>query len=195
MRFSLFCVFVLLFAACQTDNYTPKPRAFPRIDFPKGDWKQLEVNGCPFEMEIPAYAEIVRDSSLFGERPPHECWFDLYYPSLDGKVHFSYLPTNGAKSFDELRTDAFKMAGWHNRKANYIDEQLIDTPHGVQGLSFRMEGPVASPFQFFVTDSLRNHFLRGSVYVQAKVDVDSLAPVYDFILKDLDRVVESVRWE
>ena len=31
----------------------------------------------------------------------------------------------GAKDLDRLRNDAFRLADWHNKRANYIDEILI----------------------------------------------------------------------
>lgn len=61
------------------------------------------------------------------------------------------------------------------------------------GVVFNVEGPVASSYQFFVTDSTRN-FLRGALYFNTQARPDSLAPVMEFMRKDLDRMVETLKW-
>ena len=173
----------------------PRPRAFPRVIYPVGEPEAFEVTYCPFRFEKPSYVEVERDTLFFDEAPRSDCWFDLVTPTLNGRVHFSYYPISSLADYEELRDDAFDLAGKHNIVANYIDERPISRPEaGVHGFAFDIEGDVASPFQFFVSDSSR-HFLRGSLYVNAKASADSLAPVYDFLREDLLEVIGTLAWE
>jgi hypothetical protein len=48
--------------------------------------------------------------------------------------------------------------------------------------------------QFFVTDST-NHFLRGVLYYYASPNADSLKPVNEFMLGEMQHLMESLRWQ
>ena len=188
----------LLFSAiaCQSEtSMLPKPRAYPRVLYPTGEGETFRLTVCPFAFERPSYTLIERDTVYFDESPVHPCWFDVVTPQLNGRVHFSYYPLDNFTDFERLRDDAFDLAGKHNIVATYIDERPIDRPEAdVHGFAFDLEGDVASPFQFFVSDSSK-HFLRGSLYVNAKAKSDSLAPVYAFLREDVLRAIETLTWE
>ena len=42
--------FLIPFSSCK--DYTPKPKAYPRIIYPERAYKQIEAD-CPFSFEIP----------------------------------------------------------------------------------------------------------------------------------------------
>ena len=56
-----------------------------------------------------------------------------------------------------------------------------------------LEGPVAAPIQFFVTDSTSN-FMRGSLYFNHAPNPDSTAPVLERMEADIRRIMESLEW-
>lgn len=187
---------VLTLVACGGETVqAPKPRAFPRVDFPvAAAVDSFAVEVCPFAFAHPDYVLVERDTAFFDEAPSHPCWFDLVTPALDGRVHVSYYPINSEADFEEYRDDAYELVGKHNVVATYIDERPIARPGAdVYGYSFAVEGDAASPYQLFVTDSTR-HFLRAAIYVNARARADSLAPVYAFLRRDLEGVVGSLRW-
>ncbi len=185
---------VLALTACSDPDYTPKPRSFPRVDFPAKTYQALDVDFCSFTFEYPVNAVIQQDTAFFEKRPPHGCWFDVFYPSYDGRVHFTYAPLNGDPSeLEALTKDAFGMADWHNKRADYIDELLINTPNGVKGFAFDIDGEAASPFQFFLTDST-HHFVRAALYFNAKPNADSLRPVVDYVREDILHIIETFKW-
>lgn len=187
---------ILLFAlaACGDPQATPKPRSFPRIEWPEAEgYQAFRTEVCPFTFEHPVYTSLQRDTTFFEEAPAHPCWYDLYYPAFDARLHLTYVPVGlDGKGLEELRLDAFEMADWHNRRANYIDELLIQRD-SVSGVAFDINGPAASPFQFFLTDSTR-HFLRGSLYFNTQARPDSLAPVAAFVKEDILHLIESFSW-
>lgn len=196
IRLFLISLSVIVFMSCGGESvYTPKPRAFPKVEYPKGNQMDSFVLAeCPFHFDFPSYADVVRDTSFFNQLPSHPCWFDLVTPQLNARVHFSYYPIGPQKSLDRLINDAFKLSSKHNSKANYIEETKFKKSKDVSGLIFRMEGPVATPYQLFITDSTQ-HFLRAALYVNASARPDSLQPVYAFLEKDIDQMLSTFRWK
>ncbi len=108
-------------------------------------------------------------------------------------MHLSYkqVEDNLNDYFEDTRTMAFK----HISKASSIDNRLIfNQSDSVYGLIYEISGlSAASPYQFFVTDSI-NHFLRGALYFNVEPNNDSLAPVIEFIKKDIERLITTLKW-
>ena len=191
---SLVLIIFLTFFSCGEEvSIIPKPRAYPRIDFPEKTYEVFDKDYCEFTFDFPAYAKIIQDTTFFDELPVDPCWFDVYYPDFNGRIHCSYRPIDKENSLEKLKQEAFKMANWHNKRANYIEEILIQKPNKVSGFAFNMRGPSASPFQFYLTDST-NHFFRASLYFNTQVQPDSLAPVYEFVKGDILKMIETFEW-
>jgi len=191
----LLALILLMFISCQEEsNRIPKPRMFPKVEYPVKEYQKFEQSYCNFTFDFPVYASIEKEESFFEEKPLNPCWFDIVIPSLNGRIHCSYFDIKNDQSFDKLVSDAFKLTGQHNIKANYRDEMLIEKPNNVSGVIFDVDGPVASPTQFYLTDST-NHFLRGALYFNNKVDPDSMAPVHDFIKRDIAKMIETFSWK
>jgi gliding motility-associated lipoprotein GldD len=119
-------------------------------------------------------------------------WVTLRYPSLGAEIQLSYVPVKG--QLNQLLDDSYQLAFKHDVVAQGIQEkQYADPSRRVYGLLYQFKGNTATPCQFFVTDSTR-HFLRGSVYVMAKPNADSLAPVNAFLREEVIRLMETTRW-
>jgi len=187
-----FCSFLL---GC--DGYTPvpKPRAYPRVVYPEKAYKPFEAGYCNFTFDQPVYAKIEQDTAYFDEKPKDECWFNIVVPALNAKIYCSYYPIRSRADFDKFVSDAFEMTNKHTVKATYIDEKTVHRPADhVHGVIFNVEGPAASSYQFFLTDSVKN-FVRGSLYFNTVARPDSLAPVVAFMREDLNRMVETLKWQ
>ncbi len=188
-------IFALFLSACGEEIIpSPKPRAYPRIKYPEKAYLKLDKDFCDFTFQYPAYAKIQQDTTYFDEKPIHPCWFDIYVKQFDCRIHCSYYPIGADnKSFEDLKKDAFDLVDWHNKRANYIDEMRIDKGNDVEGMAFSIEGPAASPFQFFLTDK-KEHFFRGALYFNTQINTDSLQPVYKFIKDDIFKMMETFEW-
>ena len=182
--------------SCDNDRilYNPKPRAYPKIEFPAKDYSKVDPMTCPFSFERAKYAEFVQDSMFFGEQTENDCWFDLYVPSLKGTIHCSYYEIDKDNTLDKLITDAHTLSNKHGIKAEFMDDFKISKPGGVYGNVMNIEGDVATPFQFYLTDST-SHFLRGSLYVRAQINTDSLAPVFEFLKVDAMHMINTFEWQ
>jgi gliding motility-associated lipoprotein GldD len=184
----------LLITGCGETLETPKPRAYPRIVYPEKHYRLFETGYCPLTFDAPDYAVVERDTTFFGEKPESDCWFNLFVPMLNARLYCSYNRISKSTSLDELVKDAFDMTNKHQIKASYIDEIPVHRKaERVHGILFQVEGPAASSYQFFVTDSTR-HFLRGALYFNTQARPDSLAPVVAFMRADLDRMINTLTW-
>ena len=190
----IFLVLGILLGSCKSEiEMIPRPRMYPRIVFPERNYVNFDKFYCPFSFKYPDYAEIVQDTVFFDEKPAHPCWFDLRFAPLNSSLHCSYYPIRNRADFDKFVNDAFNMAGKHNIKADAREEYLIQDK-GISGIIFEIKGPVASPYQFFITDSL-NHFMRGSLYINDAVNPDSTRIIVDFLKKDIEIMIEHFNWK
>ncbi len=188
-------VIFMIYQSCTGEKvYTPKPRMYPRIEYPvnKG-YRYVNLKNCMMTFEIPSYASINWDIKQLPGEPKHPCWFDLEFKDLNSTIHFSFYSLK-KNHLTDLINDAFRLASEHNIKADYRNEIPVKNPKGITGLRFEMGGPVASPVSFYLTDSL-DHYVRASLYFNSKVNPDSTAPVLKFLNNDIDRIIKSFRFE
>ena len=179
----------LALSACTSSSYSPKPRGYFRIEFPKKAY-QTYASGCPFSVRIPTYATMEPDRSADAK----PCWMDLAFPTFNARIHLSYMPVTSPANFNELVEDARTFAFNHTVRATAIDQQRIHRPAGqVYGLKYEIKGNTASNIQFFVTDST-HHYLRGALYFHEKPRLDSIQPVLDFLNTDIDTLIQSISW-
>ena len=120
------------FSACNSP-FTPKPKGYFKIDFPKKEYKVFNQKGYPYSFEYPAYAEVIKDSLFFGEKTENDWWININFPQFNGKIYVSYKQI-GANKFDNLVNDAFKLTGKHSQKAYSIDDSAVATSNGVHGI-------------------------------------------------------------
>lgn len=191
----VYCIlFIVVLTACGETIQVPKPRTFPRIEFPEKSYTTFKGGYCDFTFDYPMYGKVVRDSLFFGEKPVNDCWLDVQYPEFNGYLHCTYYPLEKEGDLDKLIKDEWKMSDKHHVKADYSDQFPIDKRNGTTGMIFEIEGAVASNLQFYLTDN-QNHFLRAALYFKTQARPDSLAPVYDFIKDDVSRMIASLEWQ
>ncbi len=192
--FSFLVWIIFCGTSCDSTPTLPKPRAYPKVDLPQKSYQDFELEHCPMDFRYPTYAQIIKDELFFDESLENDCWFDISVPKLGAKIHCSYYPINSTYEYDKLLDDAFKLAGKHTIKADYIDEIPIRNKYGTSGFLFALSGPVASPYQFFLTDTTQ-HFIRGALYFHTQSRPDSLAPVIEFMSEDIDSLLMSFSWK
>jgi len=184
---------LFVFVTCKNSVYNPKPRMYPKIDFPVKSYARVTNGTCPFSFEAPLYSNLVRDSTFFNEKIENDCWFNLVFPELNGSLYFSYFGLKNSKDLEKHIKDAYKLVREHHVKADFIDEFPISKPNKVFGMLYAIEGPSASPFQFYLTDSSQ-HFLRGALYFNSRTKPDSLAPILNFVRIDLSHLINTLEW-
>ncbi len=195
--FKIFLSFFLIFLSLSCDNSKtgiPKPRTYPRVDFPTKQYTLFNPENCPFQFEIPVYSEARKDNTYFDKTAPNNCWYNIVFKNYNGNIYLTYYPINNEKDFDKLISDSFTLVSKHDIKASGRKEIKIHNKYGATGILFNIEGNVASHTQFFITDSTEN-FIRGSLYFRNRVNTDSMQIIQDFIDEDILHLIETFRWK
>lgn len=179
--------------ACNSD-YTIKPRGYFKIDFPQKAYQKFDVAGYPYSFEYPQYGKIVQDTLFFEQKPENPFWINIDFPKFRSRIHLSYKDVT-KNNFDSLVNDAFTMSyKQHTYKASSIEPQPFTTPGGIEGVFFTLRGNTATSNQFFASDTVK-HFLRGALYFDATPNEDSLKPVNEFLKRDLQHLINTIRWK
>ncbi len=185
---------LIFFAACN-ETYTPKPKGYYTIAFPKKEYRVFDQPGYPYSFEYPVYANVVKDSTFFGETTENPWWINIDFPRFNGKIYVSYKEIGAGKNaFDTLIKHAFELTGKHSSMAYSIEDTAFVTPTRIHGVFFTVGGNVATANQFFLTDSVKN-FLRGALYFDATPNADSLGIVNSFLLEDMKHLASTFRWK
>ena len=192
LLFILIVIWTISFAACNT-RFTPKATGYPAIALPQKVYLSNAVNELPYTFDIPSYAVVDKKVAYMGVDQQGAGWMNLQFPSLNATVYMSYNAIPKSK-LDVLVRDAYTFANNHSNKASFIEDSAFENPQGLRGVFFHLGGDVASPYQFFITDSSR-HFLRGALYFDTTPNADSLAPVIDFLYQDLKQLVNTFHWK
>jgi gliding motility-associated lipoprotein GldD len=189
----LACLFIgVVLASCNSD-YVAKPRGYFKISFPEKAYRLFDRPGFPYTFEYPVYGEILQDSLFFDQQAENNYWINIDFPRFNGRIHISYKEI-GKNRFDSLVNDAYTMSyKQHTYKASKIEPKEFTTPNHVSGVYFTLKGNTATGNQFFATDSVK-HFLRGALYFSATPNADSLLPVNNFLRKDVEHLIETLKW-
>ena len=188
----ILCLLSCLWVSCNSP-YTPKPKGYFKIAFPAHQYREFSQPGYPYSFQYPVYANIIRDTSFFEDKPENPYWINIDFPRFHARIYISYKEV-GLNSFDKLKEDAYKMSYKHTYKASSIDDSLMKTPLGVTGVFFTVGGNAATAKQFFVSDSVR-YFLRGALYFDTTPNEDSLGIVNQFLQEDMKHMINTLQWK
>ena len=185
-----FCLLAALFIGCGEDPL-PKPRGYFRIETPPATYTPY-ILPCGPQFEVPSHAKI---ELIALDSPDQACWYNLVFPSFSAKLHCTLIRLRDPDDFMALVDEAHQMVFSHESKTSGIQTHAFDLPtNRVSGLVFDLEGPVASPLQFFASDST-THFLRGSLYFQHVPNPDSIGPALDYVRQDIVHMIETLQWK
>ncbi|NQZ76143.1 MAG: gliding motility lipoprotein GldD [Ekhidna sp.] len=188
MRFIILFLSIL-FVACGGD-YLPKPKGYNRINLPEASYQPLP-DTFPYFFEYSKHAKVLKDSSWITER----YWINILYPEMGAAIQITYKPVTDS-IVREFLSDSYKLTSQHNVKAYAIEESIIELPNGMFASFTELEGEVPTQAQFHVTDQdSTDHFLRGALYFRTATKNDSLAPVIDYIKKDILHLITSLEWK
>jgi gliding motility-associated lipoprotein GldD len=180
----------VLFIGCSEDAL-PRPRGYFRIETPPASYAPY-ILPCGPQFEVPSHAKI---ELLALNSPDQACWYNLAFPAFSAKLHCTLIRLQDPADFMALVDEAHQMVFSHESKASGIQTHSFNLPENqVSGLVFDLEGPVASPLQFFASDST-SYFLRGSLYFQHVPNPDSIGPALDYVRQDIVHMIETLQWK
>ena len=180
----------VIFASCNEEtNYMPKPRGYFRIDLPEKAYQSVDTIER-YRFECPQYAFVTNDPYS----PEQKNWVNVEMPVFKGSIHLTHK--NIDDNLGEYLEDVHTMLTKHIQKANGMrDSLIINDKHHVYGMLIEMDGKgVATPMQFYLTDSTRN-FVRGALYFNFLPNNDSMQPVIDYIREDINQMINTFEWK
>lgn len=180
----------VLIVSCGEDP-VPKPKGFLRLDYPKADYKDTDLD-LPFTFEKNTLAKPI--DKIKADDKNGTFGINLDYPSLKGTIYLTYVKVTDDNLIPLIR-DSQNLTQEHTQKADAIEGDLYENKaHHVYGMFYEIGGNAASQSQFYVTDSV-NHFLNGSLYFYAKPNYDSILPAADYLKRDIRHIMETLKWK
>ncbi len=176
-----------LFTSCKEELPVPKPPTYLRIEVPSSKYISYD-DPCGFRFDLPDMFKL--DSSKITEG---NCNRVIDLGPLNGTIFLYYWDIEKPLSF--YINNANDEVGNHKLKASFIgDEQFKHPERRVFGTKFELQGDVATPFQFYITDST-DRFLFAEVLFNCTPNYDSLKPTLDRFNQDLDQLIKTFEWK
>jgi gliding motility-associated lipoprotein GldD len=194
MKHNIYLVlFVLAICVSCGEDVVPKPKAYLRLDYPEAKYAKANLD-LPFLFENNMLAtkisskKVIATTESFG--------VNLEYPTLRGTIFLTYKAIEkDEKNLIDFLRDAQNFTQKHTVKADEIKEkEYSNMQDKVYGMLYEIGGNAASQSQFYVTDSV-NHFLTGSLYFYAKPNYDSILPAAHYLQKDIQHIMETIKWK
>ena len=193
-RYVIYIFLCILLVSCGPDTYTPKPRGYYHIELPQRAYQSFNNAEYPYTFSYPVYGKVIKDTVYFDKKPENPYWINIDFPTLGGRIYLSYKQITKDQPLDKLLEDSYKLSYYHSKKADYIkDPTFANKVSHVYGVFYNIGGNAASSYQFYATDSI-SHFLRGSLYFDVSPNADSLKPVNDFLKKDMEQLITTLKW-
>jgi len=186
--------FLLLLITCCIscgNDPIPKPKAFLRLEYPIQHYVQIKSE-LPFTFEKNKFAKDVSNIKVSADQKTYG--LEIRYPSLKGTIYMTYKEVLN-NNLEPYLIDAQNITQKHSQRADEIIEQpFLDPINKVYGMFYEIGGNAASQSQFYVTDSI-THFITGSLYFYAKPNYDSILPAANYLKKDIQHIMETIRWK
>lgn len=187
-KLSILLMIVILTSCGSDDILIPKPPTYLRLDLPDHTYSEYKSQ-CGYRFDSSSLFKVKDVVDSAGNLMCHK---DIDLGPLNGVIHFSYIdmkePLSTYVNFANDKVDEHKL------KATAIEDQKILHPQNrVYGTFFELQGDVASPYQFYLTDST-SKFVSGVVYFNSRPNYDSLKPTLDYLKVDLLKMVNSFKW-
>jgi len=190
MKNYLLLLFLGILFSCSSD-YVPKPKGYNHIDLPTHEYYVFNDERFPYQFELSQHAHIYDDTTgLQGEG-----WKIIEYKNLSASIHITYEPITAKKEGYDLINDSYRIVYKHDVKAYAIDRKPIKTPKGYPGVIFELQGEVPSPYQFFTHNADTTQYFRGAVYFPIATKNDSLSPVINYIVEDMNHLLDTFEWK
>ena len=189
MRNYICVIFIVLFGC---ENYfLPKQSAYLRLDYPKPEYKLIDDKDFPFFFEVNTRLSEISDIDI----NLRSIDFIINYNQLNAQINFQYKSVNSSEKLNAYILDLKRTIETHSMMANSVkikDYSLKEK--NIFGRIFDLSGNVASPYQFYLTDSI-NNIISGLVYFNIKPNYDSILPAINYIENDIIHLIESFDWK
>ncbi|MFL2621926.1 MAG: gliding motility lipoprotein GldD [Flavobacteriaceae bacterium] len=182
---SILLIFIIILSSCKDEIIVPKPKAFLSLKYPNPSYSR--INELPFGFDL---NNLVKIENIVEKKDNLD--FKLNYSIINASLYLNYVKIDN--NFNELISQNNYNLNNHAKVAIKASKQdFSDENRKVYGTLYELIGPVASPSQFYVTDSIDN-FLAGTLFFKIKPNYDSLLPAINYAKNDIIRLIESIKW-
>ena len=185
--FSALPILFILFS-CGQEQLTPKPPTYLRLELPKAVYENYE-DDCGYSFKL--------NNNYSVEKAPVQnqgfnCHRRIQLGDLNGTIFFRFMKMEEPVAF--YINNSIDEVEVHQVKATNIkDKKIIRQEDRVFGTVFELRGDVATPFQFYLTDST-DQFIYAEILFNSRPNYDSLKPSLDYLKKDLDTLLNTFKW-
>lgn len=188
LKHVLYILVAILFVSCGDEQLTPKPPTYLRLEIPEAKYTSYQ-DDCGYSFKL-NQAYVVEKAPAQGQEI--NCHRRIQLGGLNGTIFFRYIDMTEPvayyinNSIDEVEVHQVKAT-------NITDKQIIRQEDRVFGTLFELQGDVATPFQFYLTDSTER-FVYAEILFNTRPNYDSLKPSLEYLKKDLDTLLQSFKW-
>ena len=177
--------FTFMIFSCNETNL-PKQNGFLRIEFKEPYYSIYEETDTLFNFY---YNSGSTDLDQIGNS---QFLFD--YNDLNLSLNLSFYNIEGSQDLEKKSRDFSLILDTHTKKSNGVILREYDNNNRrIFGKLYEIKGDVASPIQFYLTDSISN-FISGSVNLKFKSNYDSIYPSIQYVKNDILVLFESINW-
>lgn len=182
-----FFLLSLVLVSCGDEMLIPKPPSYLRLELPKPVYASYS-DSCGFSFEKSELYSIGKVEQF--QEPCHK---KMDLGKLNGTMYIRYWNIDQPLSF--YVNGANNEVDRHKIKADNIEsENMLFPEKRVFGSFFELQGDVATPFQFFLTDST-DRFFYCEVLFNSAPNYDSLKPSLDYLKKDIKHLINTFEWK
>lgn len=174
--------------SCGEEQYTPKPPTYLRLELPEAIYKDYK-DDCGYTFRINENYSVEKAPA---QNESENCHRRIQLGKLNGTIFFRYITMTEPlayyinNSIDEVEVHQVKAT-------NIQDKQIIRSEDRVFGTIFELQGDVATPFQFYLTDSTER-FIYAEILFNSRPNYDSLKPTLNYLKQDLDTLLQTFKW-
>jgi len=184
--FNIICslYFLFTFFSCENNSSLPKQDAYLRIEFNEPNYLIYKSQNSKINFLYNA-----RSSSL---KPTSARTINLDYKKLGMSLDLSFDKLNDETELTNYLRDFNLLLDAHTKRSNgFLIKEFENRNYSTYGKLYELRGDVASPIQFFLTDSI-NNFIHGSLNMTVKSKYDSIYPSVQYIKNDILVFFESI---
>jgi len=161
-----------------------KPTKKLSLQLPKPHYSYT-TDTLPFRFEQSDQARFTARTTKKGE-----IFCNLLYPQLDAQVYATWHAIE-KEQFEQYAKEAHRLVYQHTTVATAIHIKEYSNPQReTYGLLYQLEGKVATPIQFSLTDST-SYFFTASLYFNHSANSDSLRSTLEYIQLDIRRWMDT----
>jgi len=188
--FILLCSIIM---SCEEEPVIPKRTTYLQINFPNHTYHIQKGTG-PYEFNM-SDAWVLNNPVLEFDGTFSQEEIDLSTGGQsNGIASLLYRKFEEKDTLYQLITDSNKKVDYEKIKANTIHyNQIIDEENRVYGTFFELIGDgVATPFQFYLTDSSEN-YIHGSVYLSYS-KYEAAKPLLTHLKAGVLELINTIKW-